>query len=77
MPDTRPGPPRRSSGLKGIGFMLTAGVCAVSMHAAIRDLSEAVHPFEIAFFRNVFGFAFLLPMLWRAGGLAAFETRRP
>lgn len=37
------------------------------MHAAIRALSDEVHPFQIAFFRNFFGLLVFVPLLVRAG----------
>jgi drug/metabolite transporter (DMT)-like permease len=37
------------------------------MNGLIKQLSGEVHPFEIAFFRNLFGFVILLPLLLRAG----------
>jgi len=47
--------------------MLLANLCVASMTVAIRVASHELHPFEIAFFRNLFGFVFVLPFLWRAG----------
>jgi drug/metabolite transporter (DMT)-like permease len=38
-----------------------------TMAAIIRLASEQLHPFEIAFFRNLFGFMFALPLLLRHG----------
>ena len=37
------------------------------MAVMIRLASAELHPFEIAFFRNLFGFAFALPLLLRHG----------
>jgi drug/metabolite transporter (DMT)-like permease len=37
------------------------------MAIAIRYASAELHPFEIAFFRNLFGFMFALPLLLRTG----------
>jgi drug/metabolite transporter (DMT)-like permease len=36
------------------------------MHGLVRFVSEVMPPFQIAFFRNVFGLAFLLPLLMRS-----------
>jgi drug/metabolite transporter (DMT)-like permease len=38
-----------------------------SMAVCIRLASSQLHPFEIAFFRNLFGFVFTLPLLYRHG----------
>ena len=37
------------------------------MAVCIRLASKQLHPFEIAFFRNLFGFVFTLPLLVRHG----------
>ena len=37
------------------------------MHATIRHVSDELHPFEIAFFRNLFGFSALTPYFLRYG----------
>ncbi len=36
------------------------------MHGLVRFVSEVLPPFQIAFFRNFFGLAFLLPLLMRS-----------
>ena len=38
-----------------------------TMAVCIRLASAQLHPFEIAFFRNLFGFVFTLPLLYRHG----------
>lgn len=53
--------------IRGIGCMSAAAVTASSMNAVIREVSFGIHSFEIAFFRNVFGFFVLLPALIRQG----------
>ena len=55
--------------------MLLASLLLASMHGMVRFLSADLHPFEIAFFRNVFGFCVLIPWLMRIGR-RAFATRR-
>jgi drug/metabolite transporter (DMT)-like permease len=47
------------------------------MAVCIRLASEQLHPFEIAFFRNVFGFVFILPMLFRHGPGILRTTKLP
>ncbi len=49
--------------------MLVAAVSFAVMWMVIRVASRSVHPFEIVFFRNLFGLAALLPMLVRRPGL--------
>jgi len=47
--------------------MLASAVLFGMMAITIRYASADMHPFEIAFFRNVFGLLFALPLLLRAG----------
>ncbi len=37
------------------------------MHALVRHLSGGLHPFEIAFFRSIFGLVAIAPLMWRVG----------
>jgi drug/metabolite transporter (DMT)-like permease len=52
---------------RAIGLMCASAVLFGIMAVSIRLASAQLHPFEIAFFRNVFGFAFALPLLIRHG----------
>ncbi len=52
---------------RGMLWMLVSTAVLASMHAAVRHVSADMHPFEIAFFRNIFGFVAVLPMLLHAG----------
>lgn len=47
--------------------MLGAGFCLAGMHAFIRFLSDEMHPFEIAFFRNLFALFAVAPWFIRLG----------
>lgn len=47
-------------------LVLVAALTAV-LAGLVRKLSATVHPFEIAFFRNLFGLGFMLPWLIQAG----------
>ena len=60
---------------RGIVFMLVAGTCGVIANAVIRQLSADLHPFEIAFFRTIFGLVVLAPLLVR-NPLGLLRTRR-
>lgn len=54
--------------LLGAGFMVAAGLFFAVMMGMIRHLADdGVHPFEIAFFRNLFGFAVMLPWIFKVG----------
>lgn len=64
-------PPR----IRGVVMMVTAAVAVVCMNVLIRKVAAELHPFEIAFFRNVFAFLVFVP--WLAGsGMGALRTGR-
>ena len=52
---------------RAVVFMLASTVMFGTMAVVIRLASAQLHPFEIAFFRNLFGFVFALPLLLRHG----------
>ena len=52
---------------RAVLLMLLSTLMFGSMAVTIRLASEQLHAFEIAFFRNLFGFAFALPLLIRHG----------
>ena len=65
----------RSDVVRAALLMVASAGCFGAMAIAIRLASRQLHPFEIAFFRNVFGLVFTLPLVARAGpGL--LNTRR-
>jgi drug/metabolite transporter (DMT)-like permease len=55
--------------LLGISLMIAATVGFAAMHGGVRYLSleQGQHPFEIAFFRNLFGMLALAPWFLRRG----------
>ncbi len=70
-----PSPAAMSGNLRGILWMLLSTFCFAALHGAVRHVSATVHPFEIAFFRNLFGALVILPWLVRFGW-APLRTRR-
>ena len=48
-------------------LMTLSAVLFGTMAIAIRYASAQLHPFEIAFFRSLFGALFSLPLVWRGG----------
>ena len=64
-----------SNALKGIGFMVLACVFFGAMHVGVRHVTQSVHPFEAAFFRNFFGLLVLAPS-FAVYGLRPLRTRR-
>lgn len=62
--------------LRGVLWMVMSTFMFASMHAVVRHISsEGLHPFEIAFFRNIFGLIVILPWFIRQG-LAPLRTKR-
>jgi drug/metabolite transporter (DMT)-like permease len=57
---------RQTPVLRGIVLMCLSTVAFSIMHGLVRFVSEVLPPFQIAFFRNIFGLAFLLPLLMRS-----------
>lgn len=52
---------------RGVALMLGSVLCFALMAISIRMASAQLHPFQIAFFRNLFGLLFILPLVWHAG----------
>ncbi len=44
-------------------WILLSGICAVMMNVLIRVAAQTMHPFEVAFFRCLFGLILLLPWI--------------
>ncbi|HKI97500.1 MAG TPA: DMT family transporter [bacterium] len=78
---TEPSPSDQPSGLlgqisgnvQGIALMVFSTACMACMYVAIREVPGGMHPFEVAFFRNLI--AVLLLAAWhRQHFLACFRT---
>jgi drug/metabolite transporter (DMT)-like permease len=61
--------------LRGALWMVLAAFSFAAMTTLIRKLSNDIHPFELAFFRSLFGLLFMLPWFLRAG-FGALKTER-
>jgi S-adenosylmethionine uptake transporter len=48
-------------------WLALAGLFAVSMNVVIRQAAAELHPFEVAFFRCLFGLAVMIPWIARRG----------
>ncbi|RDJ27732.1 DMT family transporter [Bosea caraganae] len=68
--------PPDSQRLPGVMWMLVASVMLTANHASVRWISSELHPFEVTFFRNLLGVAFVIPLLI-PGRFAALRTARP
>jgi drug/metabolite transporter (DMT)-like permease len=66
---------RQTPALRGIVLMCLSTLAFSIMHGLVRFVSEVLPPFQIAFFRNIFGLAFLLPLLMRSR-FAILRTQR-
>ena len=60
---------------KAIVLMLIAALGFSVMNVLIRWTAGELHPFQIAFFRNLFGLVFMLPWLLK-NGYRSFKTKR-
>ena len=61
--------------IRGAVLMTGSGISFALMMVLVRHVSATVHPFEAAFFRNLFGLAFMMPWLLRSGW-SALATER-
>jgi drug/metabolite transporter (DMT)-like permease len=59
--------------MRGAAFMLISAVSFAAMAGIIRYLGDHLHPFEIAFFRNIVSLALMAPWVLR-GGIAGLRT---
>ncbi len=69
--------PKASQPTLAIAFMVGSSFVNTIMLSAVKELAGELHPFEIAFFRSMFGFLVLLPIVWRSGGLSVLRTDQP
>jgi drug/metabolite transporter (DMT)-like permease len=58
---------RNKRAWQGVALKLLATFCFACLGVIIRLNTPALHPFEIVFLRNLFGFLALVPLLLRAG----------
>ncbi len=62
--------------VRGALWILLSCACFSSIAALIRHASTELHPFEIVFFRNLFGLMFMVPW-FLTRGRASLRTGRP
>ena len=60
--------------LRAVLYMVGAMVGFSIMIGTIRHVSTGMHPFEVVFFRNLFGILIVAPLIMRAGGLSSLRT---
>lgn len=56
-------------------WMSISAICYAASAAVVKHVSTTLPTFEVAFFRNFFGFLFMLPWLMRVGLVALRTTR--
>lgn len=66
---------RSSGATQGMVLMLFSTVCFVCMQSIIRFVGETLPPFEVAFFRNLFGMVALTPIFIQQG-FTPFKTKK-
>lgn len=52
---------------RGVALMIATTLIFTGMQVTVRRVAEDLHPFEVAFLRNVFGLAVLFPLFLRSG----------
>lgn len=67
----------RSPTVLGAMLMAFAAACIAVDTMIIRVVSQEIHPFEIAFFRNFFSLVAVAPWLWRVGRVGLKTGRMP
>lgn len=67
MNNALPGSVGTSNAVRGISWMVLFTLGTAVLHASIRHVSQDLHPFEIAFFRCLFGLLVIVPWLVRFG----------
>ena len=60
---------------QGMSLMVVTTVCFTTMHTMARMMGEVLPPFEVAFFRNLFGLLALAPVFLRHGA-APLKTKK-
>ena len=61
--------------VRGVALMLVTTLVFTAMQVTVRHVAEDMHPFQVAFFRNVFGFAVLSPLIF-SSGFTIFRTTK-
>jgi S-adenosylmethionine uptake transporter len=56
-------------------WVVASGFCSTIMNVIVREAAKELHPFEITFFRCLFGFAVLLPWIVKMGP-SVLKTRK-
>ena len=77
-PSTEPAPAGSgtSGNFRGMLYMLLGAGLISALHVLVRDMTQQLHPFEVAFFRNFIVLIVLTPLLLRQDR-ALWKSKRP
>ena len=82
-PDITPHPPvqqhtgpREVDNFRGMLFMLLGATLIAFLHTLVRDMTQELPPFEVAFFRNLIVLLVLTPALFRQDR-STWKSKRP
>lgn len=67
---------RLPGNVRGAVWMMISGLLFTAMSSLVKDLGTRYDSFQVAFFRCLFGFVVLLPLIL-PNGIKAFRTKRP
>ena len=67
---------RLSPNVKGFIFILLASATFPIMGTTVKYLTSELHPFQIAFFRCIFGFMIIIPLIIKNNPSKIFHTKR-
>jgi drug/metabolite transporter (DMT)-like permease len=62
--------------VRGALWILLSAVIFTMTNSLIKYVGSSLDPFQMVFFRGLFGTMFLLPIVWHAGGMAVLKTQR-
>ena len=62
--------------VRGALWILASAVIFTMTNSLIKHVGTSLDPFQMVFFRGLFGTLFLLPIVWRAGGWDVLRTQR-
>ncbi|MAO55310.1 MAG: RNA polymerase subunit sigma-54 [Rhodospirillaceae bacterium] len=75
-PTPTPDGPRKVDNFRGLLFMLLGATMIAWLHALVRDMTQELPPFEVAFFRNLIVLLVLTPALLRQDR-STWKSKRP
>ena len=62
--------------VRGALWILLSAIIFTMTNSLIKYVGSTLDPFQMVFFRGLFGTMFLLPIVWHAGGMAVLKTQR-